>query len=245
MPAVSNTSDFPVHIAIIMDGNGRWAKSRRKRRIFGHQQGVKTIRRVVEDASELGVKYLTLYSFSTENWSRPITEISALFDLLRKYVEDDLHTLNERGVRIRILGSRTGLDRDISEILKKVELTTSDNSSFFLNIAFNYGGRDEIVRAARKIAQDITRGNITTDTINETVFECYLDTAGLPTPDLVIRTGGEKRISNFLLWQAAYAEFVFTDVLWPNFTGQDLLEAIAKYQSRERRFGKVKQTEIA
>ena len=227
----------PRHIAIIMDGNGRWAKSRGRPRLFGHQAGVKTVRRVVEDASEMDIKCLTLYSFSTENWSRPKAEITALFELLRKYVDDDLQTLHERNVRVRILGSRTGLKPDILALLDKVEATTKDNTDFFLNIAFNYGGRDEILRAARAFAQDAVAGNTTASELDEAKFETYLDTTGLPSPDLVIRTSGEKRISNFLLWQAAYAEFVFTDVLWPDFSKQDLQAAIDSFQNRERRFG--------
>ncbi len=228
---------FPQHIAIIMDGNGRWASARAKPRIFGHQAGVKTVRRVVEDASEMGVKCLTLYSFSTENWSRPKTEISALFALMRKYIGDDLHTLHKRGVRVRILGARAGLKPDMLAMLDKVEATTKDNSAFMLNIAFNYGGRDEILRAARAFSADVGSGQADSDDLDEARFETYLDTHGLPAPDLVIRTSGEKRISNFLLWQAAYAEFVFTDVLWPDFSKHDLQAAIEIFKSRDRRFG--------
>jgi len=228
---------FPQHIAIIMDVNGRWASGRGKPRIFGHQAGVKTVRRVVEDASEMGVKCLTLYSFSTENWSRPKTEISALFALMRKYIDDDLQTLHKRGVRIRILGSRAGLKPDMLAMLDRVEATTKDNSAFFLNIAFNYGGRDEILRAARAFAADVRLGRTGSADLDEAMFETYLDTRDLAPPDLVIRTSGEKRISNFLLWQAAYAEFVFTDVLWPDFTKHDLQAAIEIFQNRDRRFG--------
>jgi len=197
-----------------MDGNGRWAQARHRPRVFGHQAGVKTVRRIVEQASEIGVKCLTLYSFSTENWTRPKAEIAALFELLRKYVEDDLQTLHARGVRVRILGARTGLTPDLCEILDRVEARTQDNTLFNLNIAFNYGGRDEILRAIRKAhaaGEDM-------QSLDDKDIDKYLDTFGLPEVDLVIRTSGEKRISNFLLWQAAYAEFVFTDVLWPDFT---------------------------
>ncbi len=229
--------NFPQHIAIIMDGNGRWARTRGKPRVFGHQAGVKTVRKVVEDASEMGVKCLTLYSFSTENWSRPKTEISALFALMRKYIDDDLQTLHKRGVRVRILGSRTGLKPDMLAILDKVETTTKGNDRFFLNIAFNYGGRDEILRAARAFVDDVNAGQCASSDLDEAKFETYLDTRGLPAPDLVIRTSGEKRISNFLLWQAAYAEFVFTDVLWPDFSKYDLRAAVKVFQSRDRRFG--------
>lgn len=239
MQSTRQLDNFPQHIAIIMDGNGRWAKSRGRPRLFGHQAGVKTVRRIVEDASEMGVKCLTLYSFSTENWSRPKAEIAALFGLLRKYVDDDLQTLHGRNVRVRILGSRKGLKPDMLVLLDKVEDTTRNNTDFSLNIAFNYGGRDEILRAARKFATDAVAGNIEMGDLTEEIFETYLDSHGLPDPDLVIRTSGEKRISNFLLWQAAYAEFVITDVLWPDFSKYDLQTAIESFRNRERRFGNV------
>ncbi len=224
-----------------MDGNGRWAKARHRPRVFGHQAGVKTVRRIVEDAADLGVKYLTLYSFSTENWSRPKAEISALFGLLKEYVDADLDTLNQNGVRIRILGSREGLSDDLLQVVSKVENTTENNSKFYLNIAFNYGGRDEILRAVQKAA----RAGVDLKTITEPELERFMDTDGLPSPDLVIRTSGEKRISNFLLWQAAYAEFIFTDVFWPDFSRQDLEAAIQEFQNRERRFGNLKPAEVA
>lgn len=241
----SQTPHFPAHIAIIMDGNGRWAKARHRPRVFGHQEGVKTVRKIVEYASEIGVKCLTLYSFSTENWNRPKSEISALFDLLRRYVADDLETLNGRDVCIRILGSRDGLKPDMIELLETVENTTKGNQSFYLNIAFNYGGRDELVRAAKAISREVSAGILSVDEIDEKLVEKYLDTDGLPAPDLVIRTSGERRVSNFLLWQAAYAEFVFSDVLWPDFSTNDLQAAIQEYQSRERRFGNSKAAEVA
>jgi len=237
MQSTRQLDNLPQHIAIIMDGNGRWAKSRGRPRLFGHQAGVKTVRRIVENASEIGIKCLTLYSFSTENWSRPKAEIAALFGLLRKYVDDDLATLHSRNVRVRIFGSRKGLKPDMLALLEKVEETTRNNTDFSLNIAFNYGGRDEILRAAHKFATDAIAGNVKSGELTEEKFETYLDSHGLPDPDLVIRTSGEKRISNFLLWQAAYAEFVFTDVLWPDFSKHDLQAAIKSFQSRERRFG--------
>lgn len=238
-------SNFPQHIAIIMDGNGRWAKARRKPRIFGHQTGVKTVRRIVEDASEIGIKCLTLYSFSTENWSRPKAEIKALFNLLKAYVQDDLETLHARGVCVKIIGSRKGLSQDLLDVINKVETTTHANINFNLNIAFNYGGRDEILRAVNKAVldgnfKDVGQAGI--DTIDPNILEPYLDTAGLPEVDLVIRTSGEKRISNFLLWQAAYAEFVFMDVLWPDFSKEDLWFAINMFKARERRFGNIDAT---
>ena len=232
---------FPLHVAIIMDGNGRWAKARHRPRVFGHQEGVKTVRRIVEDAADIGVKYLTLYSFSTENWTRPKAEVSALFALLKQYVESDLDSLNRNNVRVRILGNRTGLNGDILKIIDRVEDTTKDNTEFFLNIAFNYGGRDEILRA-------IKRAHLAGESIAELSEEklgAYLDTHDMPEPDLVIRTSGEKRISNFLLWQAAYAEFVFSNVLWPDFKRADLEAAIAEFQSRDRRFGNLKTVDVA
>lgn len=232
---------FPEHIAIIMDGNGRWAQARHRPRVFGHQAGVKTVRRIVEDASEIGVKCLTLYSFSTENWSRPKAEITALFSLLREYVEQDLQTLHERGVRVRIMGSREGLKPDLIALINRVQTTTEKNTNFNLNIAFNYGGRDELLRATKKA---LLAGH-NEETLTSEVLESYLDSYGLPDPDLVIRTSGEMRVSNFLLWQAAYAEFVFTDVLWPDFSKADLEAAILEYQRRDRRFGNLNSSEVA
>ena len=232
------TADIPLHIAIIMDGNGRWAQARRRPRVFGHQAGVKTVRRIVEDAADIGIKHLTLYSFSTENWTRPKTEISALFQLLKKYVEDDLESLNSNNVKVRIIGSRVGLRPDLLDVIKKVETTTQDNDEFFLNIAFNYGGRDDILRAV----QSMVSSGIAADAITETLLSQHLDTFDIPDPDLVIRTSGEQRISNFLLWQAAYAEFVFTDVLWPDFSRADLELAIKEFQRRDRRFGNLSDT---
>lgn len=234
-PAPTYLRDFPAHIAIIMDGNGRWAKARHQPRVFGHRRGVETVRRIVKDASEMGVKCLTLYSFSTENWTRPKSEINALLGLLKQYVESDLAKLDDNNVRVRIIGSRAGLSQDLLAIIDRVEATTKDNDKFSLNIAFNYGGRDEIIRAAARVIKD----GVDAKDLTESLFETYLDTSGLSEPDLVIRTSGEKRISNFLLWQAAYAEFVFTDVLWPDFTKDDLSAAIGAYQMRERRFGNV------
>lgn len=232
---------MPAHIAIIMDGNGRWARARHRPRVFGHTQGVKTVRRVVEGASEIGVKCLTLYSFSTENWTRPKAEITALFNLLREYVESDLDTLHSRNVRVRILGSRSGLSADLLALIKRVEETTKDNTAFNLNIAFNYGGRDELLRAAAKASV----AGFDLEQMTEPEFSGFLDTADLPDVDLVIRTSGEKRISNFLLWQAAYAEFVFTDVLWPDFELSDLQSAIQEYNQRDRRFGNLEPSEVA
>jgi len=237
----SYQAKFPLHVAIIMDGNGRWAQARHRPRVFGHQAGVKTVRRIVEDAADIGIKYLTLYSFSTENWTRPKAEIAALFTLLRQYVEDDLDTLDENNVRIRILGSRKNLKPDLLRLIDKVEGQTENNTEFHLNIAFNYGGRDELLRAFTKAVaagEDLSA-------MEDTDLVPYLDTADIPEPDLVIRTSGETRISNFLLWQAAYAEFVFMDVLWPDFSKSDLEAAITEFQTRERRFGNLNASEVA
>ena len=224
-----------------MDGNGRWAKARHRPRVFGHQEGVKTVRRIVEDAADMGIKYLTLYSFSTENWTRPKAEVAALFQLLKKYVIDDLETLNKNNVRVRIIGSREGLSDDLLETINRVEMVTRANSEFFLNVAFNYGGRNEIIRAMQRAGD---AGHDLTD-IDETILGQYLDTAGLPEPELIIRTSGERRVSNFLTWQTAYSEFVFTDVLWPDFSRRDLEKAIAEFQTRERRFGNLNKDEVA
>lgn len=237
----SYTTDLPGHIAIIMDGNGRWAKARRRPRTFGHKAGVKTVRRIVEDASEIGIKCLTLYSFSTENWTRPKAEIATLFSLLKQYVEDDLDTLDENNVRIRILGSRKGLRPDLLEVIKKVERRTEHNSKFLLNIAFNYGGQDEVLRAVGRAIQAGLDGT----KLTPVQLSRFLDTADLPDLDLLIRTSGEKRISNFLIWQAAYTEFVFTDVLWPDFSRKDLEQAISDYQTRDRRFGNLTVDDVA
>jgi undecaprenyl diphosphate synthase len=224
-----------------MDGNGRWAKARHRPRVFGHQEGVKTVRRIVEDAADIGIKYLTLYSFSTENWTRPKAEITALFRLLKQYVVDDLETLNRNNVRVRVIGSRDGLSDDLLDVINRVETETQSNSEFFLNIAFNYGGRNEIIRAMKRAA---AAGHSLDDIDEATLGQC-LDTAGLPEPELIIRTSGERRVSNFLMWQTAYSEFVFTDVLWPDFSRKDLEKAIAEFQSRERRFGNLKAEEVA
>ena len=239
MTDTRRTEDGPRHIAIIMDGNGRWAKARGRPRAFGHQQGVEAVRGVVRSGSDLGVQCLTLFGFSTENWSRPADEVEALFGLLRRFVDADLDNLEKDGVRVRILGRRDGLSDDLIEIIERAETRTSHNTRFFLNIAFNYGGRDEIVRAVRKIAAEAAGGALPPDAIDERVFASYLDSADLPDPDLVIRTSGEQRLSNFLLWQAAYAEFVFLDVLWPDFGREHLEGAINEFRRRRRRFGGV------
>jgi undecaprenyl diphosphate synthase len=224
-----------------MDGNGRWAKARHRPRGFGHRAGVESVRRIVQDASEIGIKCLTLYSFSTENWSRPRAEVAALMALMREYIEADLDRLKREGVRIRILGTRKGLSKDILTLVDRAISETAGNTQFNLNIAFNYGGRDEILRAVQRAIAD----GANLQAMTETDFAGYLDTADLPDPDLVIRTSGEKRISNYLLWQAAYAEFVFTDVLWPDFGRDDLISALQDYTGRNRRFGVSEASEVA
>ncbi|MEM7328983.1 MAG: isoprenyl transferase [Pseudomonadota bacterium] len=230
-------SDFPDHVAIIMDGNGRWAKARGLPRAVGHERGVEALRRTVEAAQDIGLKNLTVYSFSTENWRRPAAEVNALFGLLKAYVKRDLNRLASEGVRVRILGTRQGLPKDILDLVERAEQRTASNDAFNLCIAFNYGGREEVVRAARKLAADIARGAYADADVSEETFSTYLDTSDVPDPDILIRTSGEYRLSNFLIWQAAYAELVFMDVLWPDFGKSQLLEAIEIYQSRERRFG--------
>lgn len=231
------TDDFPDHIAIIMDGNGRWANGRGLPRAVGHERGVEALRRTVEAAQDIGLKTLTVYSFSTENWRRPVSEVNALFGLLKAYVKRDLNRLAQEGVKIRILGTRQGLPDDILELVKRAEDRTADNDAFNLCIAFNYGGREEVLRAAKAMAKAVEDGKMSASDVDEEAFSEFLDTGGLPDPDILIRTSGEYRLSNFLIWQAAYAELVFMDVLWPDFGKTHLLEAIEIYRKRERRFG--------
>lgn len=232
-------SASPTHVAIIMDGNGRWAAARGLARSEGHKEGAAAARRAVEAARDLGLKYLTLYSFSTENWRRPVSEVRDLMGLLRKFIGEELPTLKKEGVRVTIIGDKQNLDTEIKLLVGRAEKETAANSAFYLQIAFNYGGRDEIVRAARKLAEEIAAGRIRPAAIDEERFAAALDTSAIPDPDLVIRTSGEKRISNFLLWQSAYAEWAFPDVLWPDFDAHHFAAALADYNARERRFGGV------
>ena len=224
----------PRHIAIIMDGNGRWAKARGLPRVAGHQRGVDALRGVVEAGQEMGIDYLTLYAFSSENWKRPPTEVDDLMGLLRLYLRRDWH---RNGVRIRFIGEWRRLAPDIVKLIEDAERTTSDNSGLTLVIAVNYGSHREIVEASRQIAVAVSDGSMSLDEIDETTFASHLHTDGIPDPDLVIRTSGEQRLSNFLLWQACYAELVFMDVLWPDFTKSSLEQAIDEYHHRERRYG--------
>jgi undecaprenyl diphosphate synthase len=230
----------PRHIAIIMDGNGRWAGERGLPRAEGHRQGVEAVRRTVKATLELGITHLTLFSFSSENWSRPKQEINDLFGLMRRFVRRDLADLHKNGVKIRIIGRRTGLDNDILRLIDDAMALTKDNTTLHLTIAFNYGARDEIARAASRIAEAVAEGTLESGDITSDVFGSYLDTADLPDPDLLIRTSGELRLSNFLLWQLAYSEFVFVDTYWPDFSRETLEAAIAEYQQRTRRFGGLK-----
>lgn len=227
----------PRHVAIIMDGNGRWATARALPRAEGHRRGVEALRKTVRAAIELGIETLTVYSFSLENWSRPADEVGILMGLLRRFIRNDLADLREHNVRIRVIGARTGLPSDIAPLLIEAEETTRTNDGLTLVVAFNYGGRQEIAEAARAIAADVAAGLLRPEDIDEAQIERRLSTSGLPDPDLVIRTSGEQRVSNFLLWQGAYAEFVFLPILWPDFDRAAMEEAMALYANRERRFG--------
>jgi undecaprenyl diphosphate synthase len=235
----------PAHVAIIMDGNGRWAQMRSLPRQEGHRRGLEALRRTVRNAGDLGIRILTLYSFSTENWRRPMAEVSFLMGLLRRFVENDLAELNEAGVRVRIIGSRDDLAPDLRALVERAEAMTDGNTGLTLVVAFNYGSRDEITRVARRLAQEAAAGRIQPEAIDEAMLSSHLDTGALPDPDLVIRTSGETRISNFLLWQAAYAEFIFTPVLWPDFDRKALEDALAEFDRRERRYGGVGQPAAA
>ncbi|MGH6750111.1 MAG: isoprenyl transferase [Methyloceanibacter sp.] len=234
-----NATDRPVarHIAIIMDGNGRWAAERGLPRAEGHRQGVESVRRTVNAAQGLGITHLTLFSFSSENWARPRQEINDLFGLLRRFIRRDLADLHKNGVKIRVIGTRAGLERDLLRLIDDAVELTKDNTALNLTIAFNYGARDEIARAAQRIAEDVANGLLAPAEVTQERFATYLDTADLPDPDLLIRTSGELRLSNFLLWQVAYSEFVFVDCYWPDFSREQLEAALAEYQRRNRRFG--------
>jgi undecaprenyl diphosphate synthase len=233
----SALADTPRHVAIIMDGNGRWAAARGLPRGEGHRRGVEALRRVVRGAGELGISYLTIFSFSSENWSRPAEEIGDLFGLLRRFIRNDLADLHRDGVRVKVVGEREGLEQDIVALLDEAEELTRNNSRMTLIVAFNYGSRQEIARAAQRLAQEVADGLRDAASINADLLESHLDTAGIPDPDLIIRTSGEQRLSNFLMWQAAYSEFVFVPLHWPDFDKAALERAIDEYARRERRFG--------
>jgi undecaprenyl diphosphate synthase len=227
----------PCHVAVIMDGNGRWAAQRGLPRAEGHRLGVEALRRTVRAAGELGIQYLTIFSFSLENWSRPKQEIIDLMGLLRRFIRHDLAELHGNNVRVRIIGTRAGLENEILRLLEEAEELTKANTGLTLVVAFNYGGRQEIAEAARRVAEDVAAGRLAATDINAEMFSARLTTAGIPDPDLLIRTSGEQRLSNFLLWQAAYSELVFVPVYWPEFDRATLEQAIAEFRRRERRFG--------
>ena len=233
--------NVPQHIAIILDGNGRWAKAKGMPRNYGHAQGSKNVEKICEEAWRMGIKYLTVYAFSTENWSRPENEVAALMKLLRNYMKTCLKTAAKNDMKIRVIGDIEPLDDDIKSRIRELEAATTDNGGLNFTNALNYGSRDELTRAAQKMAKDCAEGKIKAEEIDESVFETYLDTHGIPDPDMMIRTSGEQRLSNYLLWQLAYSEFYFTDVPWPDFTKEELVKAIEEYNHRHRRFGKVEE----
>jgi undecaprenyl diphosphate synthase len=230
--------EFPRHVAIIMDGNGRWARRRLLPRLEGHRQGAKSVRRAVEFCRSNGIAFLTLYAFSTENWQRPQGEVSGLMKLLSQFLDSELEELHSNGIRLRVIGQLHRLSAPLAAKITGGIEKTSANKAMTLNIALSYGGRQEIVAAAQRIAAAVKSGELSEEAVNEKVFAEFLDTAGIPDPDLLIRTGGETRISNFLLWQSAYAELYFTPLLWPDFDESAFMKAIEEYRSRQRRFGK-------
>lgn len=232
-----NQHRHPRHVAIIMDGNGRWAQARGLPRAVGHQRGAEAVRRSVEACLELGIGYLTLFGFSSENWKRPKSEVLDLMGLLRRYLKSEIAELHEKGVRFSVIGDRTRLDEDIVSLIEQAERLTVGNSDLVLTIALSYGGRDEIVGVARRLAEMVAEGALKADQITEQVFAENLETADIPDPDLLIRTSGEKRISNFMLWQCAYSEYVFLPTFWPDFGKDQLIEAIDEFCQRDRRFG--------
>ena len=231
----------PQHVAIILDGNGRWAKAKGMPRNYGHAQGSKNVERICEEAWRMGIKYLTVYAFSTENWNRPKDEVDALMKLLRNYMKTCLKTAAKNDMKVRVIGDIEPLDEDIKKRISELEAATVDNGGLNFTIALNYGSRDEMTRAAKRMAQDCVAGKLDPEMIDESVFESYLDTHSIPDPDLMIRTSGEQRLSNYLLWQLAYSEFYFTDVPWPDFTKDELVKAIKEYNHRHRRFGRVEE----
>lgn len=228
------------HVAIIMDGNGRWAQMRGRPRLFGHHAGARRVRDIVEACPDQGVKYLTMFAFSTENWKRTQTEVAGLMKLFRRYIQREARDLLANGVRVRFIGDRVRLDDKLVGLMDELELLTSQNDKCHLTIAINYGGRDEVARATKRLAYDVAQGRLDPKDINEETLPKYLDTCFLPDPDLVIRTSGEARISNFLLWQSAYAEYEFIDTLWPDFTPDVFANVLAGFKTRDRRFGAVK-----
>lgn len=223
-----------------MDGNGRWATQRGRPRLFGHHAGARRVREIVEACPDLGVEYLTIFAFSTENWKRTQAEVAGLMSLFRRYIMKETHALVENGIRVRFIGDRMRLDQSLVAMMDELELLTSGNNRVHLTIALNYGGRDEVARATKRLAQEVAKGNLDPETVNEETLPKYLDTWFLPDPDLVIRTSGEARISNFLLWQSAYSEYEFVDTLWPDFRAEEFAQLVTSYGVRDRRYGGVK-----
>ena len=230
-------STGPRHVAIIMDGNGRWAQQRGRPRLLGHRAGARRVREIVAACPEVGVEYITIFAFSTENWKRTQTEVSGLMSLFRRYIETEAQTLLEHGIRVRFIGDRVRLDAKLRSLMDMIEGLTAGNDRVHLTVALNYGGRDEVARATRRLAKDVAEGRLDPDKIDDETLPRYLDTHVLPDPDLVIRTSGEARISNFLLWQSAYSEYEFVDTLWPDFTRAHFEEVLERFGGRDRRFG--------
>ena len=236
--------NIPKHVAIILDGNGRWAKSKGMPRNYGHTMGAKNVETVCQAADELGIKYLTLYAFSTENWNRPQSEVDALMKLLENYLKNCIKTADKNHMRVRVIGEIGRLSENFQARIRELEEASANNPGLNLTIAINYGSRDEMLRAMRQMLTDCQNGKISVDDIDESCFSSYLDTRDLPDPDLLIRTSGEQRLSNYLLWQLAYSEFYFTDVPWPDFHKKELVEAIEAYNKRDRRFGGLKEENV-
>ncbi len=236
---MAEETKIPQHVAIILDGNGRWAKSKGMPRNYGHVQGAKTVEKICEEAYRMGIQYLTVYAFSTENWNRPADEVDALMGLLRNYMKTCLKTAAKNNMCVRVIGEKSRLDEDIRRRIAELEAATKENTGLHFQIAINYGGRDEIIRAVKKRAKQVQAGELNPEDITQEQFDGALDTAGIPEPDLLIRTCGEQRISNFLLWQLAYTEFYFTPIAWPDFTKEELEKAVAAYNKRDRRYGLV------
>ncbi|MCI5588781.1 MAG: isoprenyl transferase [Lachnospiraceae bacterium] len=237
---LDNNKNIPRHVAIILDGNGRWAKKRLLPRNAGHAAGSKNVEKICSAAWNMGIEYLTMYAFSTENWSRPKDEVDALMKLLHNYLSDCLKTSRKNNMQVRVIGDISRLEPDLQERIVELERESAQNTGLHFQVALNYGSRDEIRRAVRKIADEVKEGKLQPEDIDESVIEDHLDTHGIPDPDLMIRTSGEQRLSNYLLWQLAYSEFYFTDVLWPDFDKAELEKAVEFYQTRDRRFGGVK-----
>ncbi len=238
-PKPDRVPGAPRHVAIIMDGNGRWATQRGRPRLFGHHAGAKRVREIVEACPDFGVEYLTIFAFSTENWKRTQVEVAGLMSLFRRYISKETKALSEYGARVRFIGDRVKLDRKLIKLMNELEIATQDNTRVHLTIALNYGGRDEVARATQRLAHDVASGALDPNDVDEETLPRYLDTHVLPDPDLVIRTSGEARISNFLLWQSAYAEYDFIDTLWPDFSKEEFGRLCAAYGDRDRRFGTV------